>query len=149
MADGLKITVKQSGRVKKIMLDQGPMTAIGEAMVKAQKLRWSKAVISNDQAAKRLSIKYFFEKRKFTGQNRPVRDMRMTGRTVENFQLRKAINNTIRAENSTRLERQKAQTAQKAEDMIGFAPSDQMVVFRESKDKYGDWLQKAWVPLTK
>jgi hypothetical protein len=147
MSDGVKIRVTQTGRVKPPNLDNGQLTAIGREMVEAQKLRWSKAINADGNPAKPLSKKYLFMKKKFTGASRPRRDMKMTGQTVANFGLRKAINGVIRAENSTRETRRRAQRASDTEQMIGFSGSDQVTVFRESQTQYGKFLQRAWVPL--
>jgi hypothetical protein len=117
-------------------------------MVAAQKDRWSKAINAEGNAAKPLSKKYFFMKRKaMGGRGRPVRDMKMTGVTVENFQLRKAINGIIRAENTTREARKHATKSQKIEEMIGFAGTDQIGVFKDAQAQYGKWPQKAWIPI--
>lgn len=146
MSSGVRIRFK-GGRINAPKLDNGPMTKIGNDMVAAQKKRWAFGVNSDGAAAKPLAVSYIIQKAKFTGNSHPIRDMKMTGRTVENFQLRKAMDGTIRAENTTRLERAKATRAQQAEDMIGFAPSDQIAVFRSADAEYDRWLQKAWVPL--
>jgi predicted TIM-barrel fold metal-dependent hydrolase len=144
---GLSIKVKQTGRVRPANLDHGPLTIIGTEMVKAQKLRWSKGINAAGNRAKPLARKSLFIKAKFRHTNRPIRDMQMTGGTIQNFTLRKAINNVIRAENTSRNTRSKAQRAQKYEDMIGFAGSDQITVFNSAQVQYGRWLQTAWVPI--
>lgn len=146
MADGARIRFR-GGRIAVPKLDNGPMTKIGNEMVAAQKKRWAFGVNSDGTGAKPLGVAYANQKKAFTGVTYPIRDMKMTGRTIENFQLRKAMDSTIRAENTTRLERAKAQRAQQYEDMIGFAPTDQTTVFRAAQEEYENWLQKAWVPL--
>jgi len=144
---GLSVAVKQSGRFKPANLDRGDLTFIGLGMVAAQKERWSKAINADGNPAKRLSIKYFFEKRKLRGGN-PKRDMYMTGATVKNFALRKAVDGVIRAENTSRAGRAHANRAQNFEQMIGFAGSDQIAVFRLSQATYyGPWMQKAFIPI--
>ena len=146
--DGLQVKVKSSGRFKAPNLDNGQLTSIGREMVAAQKARWAQAVNAQGNPAKRLSMKYTFEKKAFTGQSRPKRDMKMTGRTLENFTLRKAIDMKIRAENTTRLERAKATRSQMYDQMIGFASTDQQVVFRGASREYGQWARKAWVKIS-
>ena len=91
-------------------------------------------------------MKYAIIKQKFL-HKRPVRDMQMTGDLIKNFSLRKAAEGTIRAENTTRLERAKATRAQGYEEMIGFAGSDQSLVLTEAQIQYGAWLTKAWIPI--
>src|SRR5262245_7224379 len=112
MANKVKIKVKRTGRVRTPQLTDPQMKAIGEEMVAAQKERWRDAINANGVPAKKLSIKYFFIKRKLHGGGTPVRDMNLTGKLIKNFQLRKATTNQIRAENTTRKEREKAMGAQ-------------------------------------
>jgi hypothetical protein len=144
---GLRVSTKYTGLVRPPRLDNGQMTKIGREMVAAQKKRWADAVDASGNPAKRLSMKYLFEKKKFTHTSRPLRDMKMTGRTIANFQLRKALDSTIRAENTTRLERSKARRAQVAGNMIGFSPTDQITVFRSVNREYGEWATRAWVKI--
>ena len=147
MAGGLKIKVKQTGRVRVPNLSDPQLKAIGDAMVAAQKARWAKAIDADGQPAKKLSVKYFFEKRKYKGGGTPVRDMNMTGATVANFSLRRAAQNQIRAENTTRAARAHALRAQSYEEMIGFAVSDARVVITESQNQYGEYVKRAWIPV--
>lgn len=138
-----------SGRFKLPQLDRGALTAIGEIMVVEQKARWTRGINALGVPAIPLTTRYGAFKSKVRRTASPIRDMQLTGMTVGNFQLRKAINGTIRAENSTREARKRAQQANNAEPagMIGFAPSDQVAVFKESQKQYGGWLKNAWVPL--
>jgi len=145
----LTIKVKRTGRVRPADLDQSWLTRIGNYMVTKQKERWAQAINAEGNPARPLSVKYLFEKRAYTGNTKPKRDMKMTGETIANFQLRKANNGTIRAENTTRLARKKADRAQGYEQMIGFAGSDQMAIFNATQKVYGEKLKTAWVPLTK
>lgn len=142
----VSVKVKQSGRVKAPNLSDPQLKAIGEEMVAAQKARWAKAVNADGNPAKKLSVKYAIIKQK-TLHKRAVRDMQMTGSLIKNFQLRKAAAGTIRAENTTRIDRAAASKCQGYEQMIGFAGSDLNIVFNESVKQYGVWLQKAWVPI--
>ena len=148
MAKGLTVAVKRTGRIKPATLDHGPLTEIGRAMVLAQKARWARGVNANDQSAKPLSKRYLFAKQKIRGVHRPIRDMHLSGETIANFQLRKAINGVIRAENTTRKTRARARGAEKYDEMIGLAGSDQIVIFRNAQAQYGKALQKAFVPLS-
>jgi hypothetical protein len=147
MADKVKIKVKRTGRVRTPQLIDPQMKAIGEEMVAAQKERWRDAISANGVPAKKLSVKYFIEKRKYHGGGTPVRDMNMTGRTIKNFQLRKATVDKIRAENTTRNERAKAMRAQNYEEMIGFSIQDAQAVISEAKHQYGQYVRKAWIPV--
>jgi hypothetical protein len=143
----LNVKVKRTGRVKPANLADPQLKAVGEEMVAAQKLRWGKAINAEGNAAKKLSVKYFFIKRKLRGVGRPVRDMNLSGQTIANFSLRKAAVGQIRAENSTRITRKRAMGAQNVDPMIGFAGTDQISLFKASQLQYGIYLQKAWVPI--
>lgn len=143
----LNVKVKRAGRVKPPNLADPQLKAIGEEMVTTQKLRWSKAINAEGNTAKKLSVKYFFIKRKVRGVGRPVRDMYLSGDTVKNFSLRKAAQGQIRAENSTRVTRKRATGVQGIEPMIGFSGTDQNSLFKASQLQYGIYLQKAWVPI--
>lgn len=140
----VRVKVKQTGRVKAPRLDNGKLTRIGELMVAAQKDRWSQGVNAAGNQAKPLSMKYLFKKKAYTHENRPIRDNKMTGLLVGNFQLRRAIDNVIRAENTTRNARAHANGAQIYEEMIGFAGTDQLVVFRATQRAYGEYAKNAW-----
>jgi len=144
---GLSVKVKQTGRIKPPNLDNGALTQIGRSMVIAQKLRWSKSLNASGNKAKPLSKKYTFIKKNYLRVNVPQRDLKLTGVLTGNFQLRKAINGQIRAENTTRSARKHALQADKSEQMIGFAGSDQRIIFAQSQIAYGRYLQRAWVTL--
>jgi hypothetical protein len=143
----LTVKVKKTGRMKGPDLSDPALKQIGDEMLKAQFRRWDDGLNANGSQAKKLSFKYFKEKQKYTGQTSPIRDMKMTGETIKNFTLRRASQGQIRAENTSRVCRGKAQRAQKAEEMIGFAGSDQIAVFRATQLQYGIHLQKAWIPI--
>ena len=144
----MPISVTKTGKIRLPRLSNPQLKNIGEVMVIAQKKRWASATNANGNPATKLSVKYFFEKRKLRG-GRPVRDMKMTGVTVANFSLRKAGQDQIRAENTSRAGRDHARRANQYEQMIGFAASDQLAVFDEAKFQFGDYLQSAWIVLRK
>ena len=146
MANSVNINVQKSGRVRGPNLSDPQLKAIGDAMVAAQKDRWSKAVDASGQAAKKLSVKYAIVKQA-TLHKRPARDMVMTGATKANFTLRRAAGGRIRAENTTRLERAKALRANSYDQMIGFALTDAKVVFAAAEAEYGKYMNTAWIPV--
>jgi hypothetical protein len=143
---GVQIQVVQTGRIRGPNLADPQLKAIGEKMVAEQKARWGRHFNASGQPALKLSVRYAILKQQYT-HKRPYRDMAMTGATLANFTLRKAANGVIRAENTTRLERQKAMRANSYDQMIGFAVSDSEVVFAESQAQFGQWLNQAWIPL--
>jgi hypothetical protein len=146
MANTVNMHVRQTGQVRGPRLDDPQLAAIGNKMVDAQKDRWAHAVNASGQPAKPLSVRYAIIKQQ-TLHKRPLRDMKMTGQTIAKFTLRKATNGTIRAENTTRLERAKALRANSYDQMIGFAATDAKVVFDEAQAQYGQWVNRAWIPL--
>jgi hypothetical protein len=140
----VKVKVKQTGRIRAPRLDNGQLTLIGHRMVATQKARWANGVDASGNTAKPLSKKYTFIKKKYRGVNRPIRDNQMTGVLVANFTLRKAIDNQIRAENTSRAGRAHANRAQGFDEMIGFSGPDQVDLFRSVQAEYGNWAKKAW-----
>ena len=145
MANGMKTTVK-SGRVRGPNLSDPQLKIIGDAMVAAQKDRWAKGVDAAGQPAKKLSVKYSIIKQAFL-HKRPIRDNYITGLLVANFTLRKAADGVIRAENTTKLARAHARRSNSYDQMIGFAVSDSKVVLTETQAQYGQWAQRAWIPM--
>jgi hypothetical protein len=146
MATTLNMRVKKTGRVRGPNLSDPQLRAIGDKMVAEQKARWARSMNAAGVPAKKLSVHYAIIKQKYL-HKRPTRDMVMTGKTLANFSLRKAAEGRIRAENTTRLERAKALRANKYEQMIGIALTDLKVVTDESQAQYGNYVQKAWLPL--
>jgi hypothetical protein len=143
----VKVTTKL-GRIRPPQLDNGALTFIGNTMVAAQKERWKKSINASGQASKKLSVKYFFQKRAFQGgRGTPKRDNKLTGAMLDNFTLRKAMKGMIRAENTSRLGRLHATRSQQAEEMIGFAGTDVITTVRAAEAQYGEWVKKAWIPL--
>ncbi|HEX3340607.1 MAG TPA: hypothetical protein VHT68_15720 [Pseudolabrys sp.] len=141
----MKTTVK-SGRVRGPNLSDPQLKIIGDAMVAAQKDRWSKSIDAAGQPAAKLSVRYAIIKQAVL-HKRSIRDNAMTGLLVKNFTLRKAADGVIRAENTTRLARLHARRANSYDQMIGFALTDAKVVFDETQAQYGQWVQRAWIPI--
>jgi len=146
MATGVQYKVKGTGRVRGPNLSDPQLKRIGTLMVAEQKQRWANGVNADGQAAKKLSVMYAIQKQQYL-HRRPFRDMSLTGRTVLNFQLRKAADGIIRAENTRVYERQKARSCQGYDQMIGFAVTDSRAVLDEAKREYGNYVKTAWIPL--
>lgn len=142
----MKITVKRTGRVRNPKLDDPQLKAIGEKMVAEQKARWARSMSASGQPAKKLSVRYAIIKQAIL-HKRAKRDMFLSGKTIANFQLRKASAGVIRAENTTRMERLKARLCQNFDQMIGFAITDAKVVFDGARVEFGKYLNRAWIPL--
>lgn len=150
MADGVQVKVTKRGRIRAPNLDNGALTSIGRAMVKAQLLRWAAGVNADGQPAKPLSKRYGFQKSAFRGLEKgaAIRDNKMTGALVDNFTLRKAIQGKIRAEPTQRSAREHATKAQRYDQMIGFAQSDIEVVYSKTIDQYVRWTGTAFEVIT-
>lgn len=140
------VKVKRTGRVRPPNLPDAQLKAIGDKMVAEQKARWAKAMDASGQSAQKLTVRYAIIKQAIL-HKRPVRDMSLTGKTIKNFQLRKASDGKIRAENTTKLERSKALRANSYDQMIGFANTDAKVVFDAAQAEFGQWMNRAWIPL--
>jgi len=139
------IDVVQSGQLLPPTLTLEQIRALGEAMVRGQKDRWSKGINAAGQTASPLARVTAKGKRTFG--RRPIRDMEMTGLTVTNFSLRKAdATGVIRAENTSRAARMHARKAQKFEQMIGISPQEKDALFRLAYRAYGYYIKNAWRP---
>jgi hypothetical protein len=136
----------RGGRVRGPNLADPQLKRVGTVMVAAQKDRWAHAIDADGNQAKKLSVRYAIIKQKFT-HRRPVRDNKMTGLLVSNFQLRKAADNVIRAEPTTQMARAHALGSQGYVEMIGFAVSDANTVFTGINAEYGEYAKTAWIPL--
>lgn len=139
-----KINVDKSGQINQPDLTPEQLKYIGDEMVRAQKARWAKGINAFDQTA--LPLHRVTAKGKVTYGRKPIRDMQMTGLTVENFTLRKWTMQEIRAENTSREGRRHARQAQWFDKMIGLAPSDKDAIFAAAYRAYGVYLKRAWRP---
>jgi hypothetical protein len=144
---GCQFWVPYTGKLKKPKLDNGSLTRIGAQMVRQQLARWKQHKNANGQEAKPLSKRYTFIKRKALGiRGKPYRDQRgVEGLLIPNFTLRKAIDNQIRAENTTRKARQHARQAQLIEEMIGLSGAEQVGIIRSTQNEYGALVKKAFI----
>lgn len=140
------IKVRKSGKIRPAALSDPQMKAIGDRMVTDQWHRWLRGINANGQPAKKLSVRYAIIKQAVL-HKRPIRDMLLTGRTIKNFSLRKAAASKIRAENTTRYERDKASGCNNYDQMIGFSVQDAKSVFDEADKQFGQYLRTAWIPL--
>jgi len=145
MAAGIRFNMTTKlGKLLPPTLTSAQLTEIGKAMVVAQKERWSRGINADDRPARALAPVTAKGKQRYGAA--PIRNMVMTGLTRDNFTLRKATATEIRAENTSRAGRMHASKAQVFEQMIGLAPSDQDVIFRQAYRAYSLYLQRAWRP---
>jgi hypothetical protein len=142
----VNMKVRKAGRVRPPNLPDAQLKAIGLKAVAEQKARWARVMNANGQPAKKLSVRYAIIKQAVL-HKRAVRDMWLSGRTVANFQLRKAADGKIRAENSTRAQRDAARGANNYDQMIGIALTDANVIITATKVEYGSYVKKAWIPM--
>ena len=146
MPTSFKYTTKKTGKLKGPNLSDPQLRIIGELMVEAQTDRWFKSIDATGSPALKLARRYAIIKQSIL-HKRSYRDMSLTGMTIKNFTLRKAANGIIRAENTAKLERDKARRANGYDQMIGFAVSDVKVVFEGAQEEYGAYVNTAWIPL--
>lgn len=142
-----KINVDKTGQIENPELSPAQLLGIGQEMVRSQKARWLRGVNAFDHTALPLAPVTAKGKATFRGIGHPKRDMVMSGLTYDNFTLRKATMQEIRAENTSREGRRRARQAQSFETMIGLAPSDQDNIFAAAYRAYGVYLQRAWRPV--
>jgi hypothetical protein len=141
-----KMNVDKTGQIAQPTLSSAECWAIGQEMVRSQKERWSKGINALDQAAKPLAPVTAKGKATYRGIGNPIRDMVMSGLTKDNFTLRKASMQEIRAENTSVEGRRRARQAQSFETMIGLSPTDRDHIFQAANRAYGVYLNRAWRP---
>lgn len=139
-----KVAVLQSGRIAPPVLTTPQLVEIGQVMVRAQKERWSRGINAEGVAA--APLHRTTAKAKNTFGKRMIRDMDMTGLVRNNFSLRQATMQSIRAENTSAEARRHARQAQRFEPMIGLAPQDEAIIFAQVYRAYGVYLKRAWRP---
>jgi hypothetical protein len=162
----VKIQVKKSVRIKGPRLDNGALTRIGTVMVSSVKERIAKGVDADGRAALPISKGYaIFKSRTLKrtrgiGTNRPLRDLSLTGKSLQNYSLRRAVDNVIRADATTRearfkLDRAQYQVRKKKgvevrtgfSQMFGFEGRTVQSVLTATKAEYGIYVKRAVIPI--
>lgn len=140
----MKLTVKESGKLKALKLNAAQYRQLGNAMLAANKRRIARGINADGNPARPLSKAYEAIKRKVRRVARPIRDMRLTGVTMNSYQITRAHGGIIRAEPTTGTARTRAFMAQRLEPMIGFTPVEERAVIKEARAMFGKYVQVSW-----
>jgi len=142
------------------------LTRIGTVLVHSQKKRIAKGIDADGRPAKPLSKSYAIfktgslKKNRSIGTNRPIRDLSLTDRSLQNYSLRRAMDNVIRADATTRDARFKLDQGQYAvrkqkgvavrigfSQMFGFDGQAVQSVLTAANAEYGIYARGAVIPI--
>lgn len=162
----LTVKVKKSVRLRPPKLDGGALTKIGMVMLTQIKERIASGIDADGRKALPLSKYYsifkagFLKKNKGTGTNRPIRDLSLTGASMQNYTLRRALDNVIRSDATTRAARQKLTEGQSqvrkskgvaqtlgASQMFGWDGKSTTEVMKETEAQYGKFIRSVVIPV--
>lgn len=162
----LNIKVKRSVRLRGPNLDNGALTKIGEVMVATIKARIAQGRDADGNKALPLSRSYaifktaYLKKNRGIGTNRPIRDLSLSGVSMQNYTLRRAADNVIRADATTRMARMKLTQAQQQQrkkkgatttlgtsQMFGWEGRNVADVLAEARKQYGNFVRRAVIPI--
>ena len=162
----VKVSVKRSVRLRGPNLDNGALTKIGEVMVATMKTRIAQGMDADGNKALPLSRSYaifktgYLKKNRGIGTNRPIRDLSLSGVSMQNYTLRRASDNVIRADATTRMARLKLTQGQQQQrkkkgvtttlgtsQMFGWEGRTVVAVLAETKKQYGNFAKKAVIPI--
>ena len=162
----VKVSVKRSVRLRGPNLDNGALTKIGEVMVATIKARIAQGRDADGNKALPLSRSYaifktgYLKKNRGIGTNRPIRDLSLSGVSMQNYTLRRAADNVIRADATTRMARLKLTQGQQQQrkkkgvtstlgvsQMFGWEGRNVADVLAETRKQYGNFVKKAVIPI--
>lgn len=162
----VKVSVKRSVRLRGPNLDNGALTKIGEVMVATIKARIAQGMDADGNKALPLSRSYaifktgYLKKNRGIGTNRPIRDLSLSGVSMQNYTLRRAADNVIRADATTRMARLKLTEGQQQQrkkkgvtstlgvsQMFGWEGRNVADVLAETRKQYGNFVKKAVIPI--
>ena len=162
----VKVSVKRSVRLRGPNLDNGALTKIGEVMVATIKARIAQGMDADGNKALPLSRSYaifktgYLKKNRGIGTNRPIRDLSLSGVSMQNYTLRRAADNVIRADATTRMARLKLTEGQQQQrkkkgvtstlgvsQMFGWEGRNVADVLAETRKQYGKFVKKAVIPI--
>jgi hypothetical protein len=162
----VKISVKRSVRLRGPNLDNGALTKIGEVMVSTIKARIAQGLDADGNKALPLSRSYaifkagYLKRNRGIGTNRPIRDLSLSGVSMQNYTLRRAADNVIRADATTRMARLKLTQGQQQQrkkkgitstlgtsQMFGWEGRNVADVLDETRKQYRDLVKKAVIPI--
>ena len=162
----VKVSVKRTVRLKAPKLDGGALTRIGTVMVASIKARIARGQDADGKKALPLSKSYaifksgYLKKNRGIGTNRPIRDLSLTGVSMQNYTLRRAMDNVIRADATTRMARLKLTEGQRQQrkakgvistlgisQMFGWEGKNVAEVLAETRKEYGKYAKNAVIPI--
>lgn len=140
----MTMKVVQTGQLKALKLNAAQYRQLGNAMLDANKKRIRRGINAAGNPAKPLSKKYQRIKKKKRGVTRAIRDMWLTGLTMNSYQIVRAHSGVIRAEPRTAEGRKRAWAAQRLEPMFGFTPAEEKAVQKEARAMFGRNTRVLW-----
>lgn len=132
------------GKFAQLKLSADEYRFIGNAAVERMKQRILKGVNSDNQRAKPLSKKYAAIKARERHTARPIRDMFLSGMTLNDYRVQRAYNGLIEAYPSSPEAQKRAILAQHIDPMFGFTEAEEKEVVKQVRAMYGRNAQTIW-----
>lgn len=122
--------------LERLRFDRHQMSDIGQTAVDSELERLARGVDSNDQPAPPLNPRY--EKRKIKAGATPIRDMRLTGQTLDSFGVLNADENSASVGFASDIAEIKAGRAQRIAPMIGLSPTDEAATVKKAEQHFAE-----------
>lgn len=132
-----KLKIVSTGTMKAPKLTTAEYRALGEEIVAAMKRRLARGINNEGNPAYPLSDYYARIKAKIRRTRHPIRDLHLTGMTLNDFQVRRAWGGIIRAGPQLPTARKRALLAQLIDPLIGFTDYEQRAVVKRVRQLYG------------
>lgn len=132
------------GSLAQLKLSAAEYRMIGESAVERMKARILKGVNADNQRAKPLSKRYAAIKARERHTSRPVRDMFLSGMTLNDYRVQRAYNGLIEAYPSSTEAQKRAILAQHIDPMFGFTDAEEKEVVRQVRAMYGRNAKVIW-----
>jgi hypothetical protein len=144
----LNMAVTKTGRlgVRAVTLTTQQYRQLGETMLDTIKRRILRGINASGQRSKPLSKFYAKQKAKMRHTGHPIRDMFLTGLTLNSYRVVRAWGGTIRIEPTSAEGRKRAFFSQRREAMIGVTRSEERAVVAEARRMMGRNTTVAWEP---
>ena len=140
----VKIAVKTNGKLAQLKMSAREYREIGEVMLDSMKLRILKGINADGQKASPLSPAYARIKAEIRNTRRPIRDMFLSGMTLNDYRVRKAHGGQIVCEPASTEAQKRAILAQRIEPMFGFTNAEEKAVVKHVRQIYGRHAQVLW-----
>lgn len=133
----IRVYVKKKLIVGSLAFRPQQMYKLGQVGTLEVKKRAGSGVNADDSPARKLTKGYaIFKTRKF--RKKAIRDLTLSGQMLHNLQVRTVSNISADARNSTRKDREKANSNQRVEPWMLFSRNNQRVVHQESQKIFAD-----------